>query len=172
MNRKEFDVALRKAGTVHEFEVRNSYGIRDYYRNYKKISKTDLSEQVYSNIIKDVTNELIEELKKDAYAVFPLGFGYLSTNYLKSYAEIVDDKLKAHGYVDWYQTINLWFSDEKAKERKQLVFKENTIYKFVSYTRTGVYFKNKKHLKLGIKRSVNRLLTEDYKNKTTIKPLI
>ena len=72
---------------------------------------------------------MIEELKKDAYVIFPLNFSYLSTKYIKPYAEIINDKLKMHGYVDWYKTTDLWFSDEEARERKQLVFKENAIYK-------------------------------------------
>lgn len=172
MNKKEFDVKIRKAGTVHEFEVNNSYGIRDYYRYYKKLYKTDVSEQMYSGIIKELIYEMIEELKKDAYVIFPLNFGYLSTRYIKPYAEIINDKLKMHGYVDWYKTTDLWFSDEEARERKQLVFKENAIYKFIKYSKSGGLFKNKTYLRLSIKRTVNKLLTDDYKNKTSIKPLI
>lgn len=169
---KEYDVLIRKAGTIREFDVNNSYGIRDYYWNYRKKFKHNISEQIYSKIIKEVISLMIDELKKDAYVVFPEGFGFLKTAYPKFTVKLKEDKLKVVGMVDWYKTIELWYNDEEAKENKQLIYKENYFTKIASYSKIGKYFKNKQFLRLDIKRSVHKTLTTDYIDNHTIKPII
>ena len=46
----EYNTIIRKAGTIKEFEINNSYGIRDYYWNYRKKYNNRISEQLYTKI--------------------------------------------------------------------------------------------------------------------------
>lgn len=168
----EYNTIIRKAGTIKEFEINNSYGIRDYYWNYRKKYNSRVSEQLYTKIVKEIIIAMIDELKKDAYVVFPFGIGFLRTEYIKHSINFVDGKVKVNGIVDWIKTINLWYEDEEARNKKQLVYRDKGICKIVKYSKTGKSFKNKQFLCLNIKRSVYKQLTEDYINKHTIKPII
>ena len=40
MSSKEYDVLIRKAGQIHEYELNKSFGTRDYFRYYKKTYKS------------------------------------------------------------------------------------------------------------------------------------
>ena len=171
LNSKEYDTAIRKAGQIHEYGINNSYGIRDYYWNYRKKFKATISEQLFSSIVDAMFVAMIDELKEDRYVVFPKGFGFLKTEYCKSYVELKNDKLKVHNIVDWYSTIKLWYEDEEARNQKLLLYKEKTMAKFVKYSKQGNGFKNKRYLCLDIKRSVTKILTQDYINKHQIKPI-
>ena len=172
LSSQEYDTLIRKAGQIHEYGVNHSYGIRDYYRAYRKQIKNEVTEQLYSKIIDEVVQAMIDELKKDAYVVLPLGFGFLSTTYLKNRVRIVDSKLKVNGIIDWYKTIKMWYDDEEARNNKQVIYKEKTCNKIAKYSKSGKVFKNKQYLKLVIKRSVFKELTTDYNDKHTIKPII
>jgi len=172
MSSKEYDVLIRKAGQIHEYELNKSFGTRDYFRYYKKTYKDGITEQLYSKILKEVITAMIDELKEDRYAVFPFAIGFLKTNYFDYAVKFVDGKVKVYSAIDWYSTIKLWHEDEEARERKQLVYKDKLRLKRAVYSKTGVSFKNKCYLCLDIKRSVHRELTENYNNKNKIKPII
>ena len=172
LNSTEYGTIIRKAGTIREFEINNSYGIRDYFWNYRKKYGVKISEQLFTKIIKDVILAFIEELKNDAYVVFPLGFGFLRTAYIKHSVTFVNGKVKVNGIVDWVKTINLWYENTEARDNKQLVYRDKGICKIIKYTKSGNVFKNKKFLCLDIKRSLYKQLTDDYINKHTIKPII
>ena len=70
LNSKEYDTLIRKAGTIREFDVNNSYGVRDYFWNYRKTFKNIITEQQYSKILKEVIQAMIDELKLDDFDEF------------------------------------------------------------------------------------------------------
>lgn len=172
LSSQEYDTLIRKAGQIRKYGVNHSYGIRDYYRAYRKKTKNNITEQLYSKVIDEVVQAMIDELKEDAYVVLPFGFGFLSTTYIKSRVRMIDDKVKVNGIIDWYKTIKLWYDDEEARNKKQIVFRDKTCNKIAKYSKSGKVFKNKRYLKLVIKRSVFKELTADYNDKHTIKPII
>ena len=171
LSSREYDTLIRKAGQIHEYSINNSYGMRDYFWYYRKTYKNVISEQLYSMVLKEVMNAMIDELKEDRYVVFPFGFGFLKTVYCRSMVRFINGKVKVNGVVDWINTIQLWHSDEEARNKKQLIYKEKTNAKIVKYSKQGNTFKNKLYLCLDIKRSVYKTLTVDYNNKHKIKPL-
>lgn len=169
MGEQKFDSFIAEVKKVKEsrkHKIKNSYGIIDGYKLYKKIKPKDvqyiLSAKQYRNITRQVNALLLNTLLQDGEIIFPHALGRLE---IRKYAPTVrfkGDKLVNSMPIDWNQTLNLWYEDDESRKEKRLVRKqESWIYKIfynrnkADYTNKSFYrFHTNRQLKLKIKEKI------------------
>lgn len=111
---------------IRKHNLKSDFGIRDYYKFYKKDVNNPVSKQLYSDIITrfntEIKNLIIE--KNLIYQLPYLGFQIVLKKQ-KRVPRVKDGKLIHNIPVDWKRTNELWDKDEEAKEKKLLVRYDN-----------------------------------------------
>ena len=167
----EFRKRVSKATSHHKHKIRNSLGVYDGYKWYRK-NKPDnkkyiLSESQYFAIIRQMNNILSEELARGNEVILPLRMGILEIRkYEKSIKIGEDDKVITNLPVDWDNTLKLWYEDREAYENKTLLrIDEKEIYKIV-WNKENVNFNNKAFYEFVFNRDLKQKLKHNIKEGT------
>lgn len=162
MDYTEFRAEVLKLGSK-KFKISNSYGTKAAWRWYKKnkwLNGNPVSEGDYGKVIKEMNLALLEQLFKGSDIRFPCGMGRLELRKYKTNIKFVNGKLVTNLPINWKRTLQLWYSDNKAKTNKTLVRSEpKEIFK-VLYSKRGATYKNKTYYMFTLARSA-RLKLKD-----------
>jgi hypothetical protein len=146
------------------------YGMRDYYKFFKKDNPgIKISKGEFSEIVSKFNIGLIDLIIENnlEYALPHVG-ATLSIKKTKSVPRIKDGKLYNPTPVDWVATNKLWDEDEEAKEKKLLVrYLNNHTSKYVfkvSFKKNVYPFMNKKYYSYKSSRYFSRRLAKRIKD--------
>lgn len=83
-----------------------SYGVREAYKNYQGVRDSDkvVSEKDYYAIVRETTEELIQELLDNLYIRLPYRLGTLNIRKIVFTPRYENGKLKGLPYIDWRST--------------------------------------------------------------------
>lgn len=149
-------------------EVRNSWGVYDYYKYYRKTKpkghKYVLSESQYFAIIRKINQKLSEELLTYRPLTLPLRMGTVEILKRPVVDKIVNGKLKSNRFVDWNSTLELWYNDPEAYKKKTLVRHEWKERFHVQYCPWKGQFKNKAFYQFRATKSTMERLIQQVRN--------
>lgn len=117
MSFAEFRAKILKIHGGNKHKITGSYGITDAYRQYysKKYPKP-VSASLYSSIVIDMHNLMIDSFLEGNDIDLPQKMGYI---------QLVKMLNRRNNMVDWYRTLQLWYSDEESKKNKTIVRRED-----------------------------------------------
>ena len=143
----EFKKRIRKVNQPREYKVRNSLGVYDGYKWYRK-NKPDgkefvLSESQYFAIIRKINLHLVDELLSGNDIKLPKMMGTIEVRKYSRKIVIGDDgKVYTNLPIDWDKTLELWYEDEEAYNKKMLIRREEKEIFKVYYNRETARYNN------------------------------
>ncbi len=165
----EFKKRVKKACMPREHKVRNSLGVYNGYKFYRKNKPKDrkyiLSESQYFAIIRQLNNLLVDDIVRGNEVKLPCRMGTIEIRkYEKSVKVGEDGKVITNLPIDWDNTLKLWYEDEDAYNNRTLIrLEEKEIYKIL-YNKENANFNNRsfyefvfnKDLRLRLKRNIKK----------------
>lgn len=184
-NLTEFKRRIRKLTEHRKHRIRNSLGVYDGYKYYRKNKPKDkkyiLTESQYFSIIRQVNNLLAEEIIKGNDVALPHRMGTIELRKFDKSVRIDDDgKIITNLPVDWNSTLKLWYEDEESYRKKTLIrMDENELYKIV-WNKDTANFNNKsfyefvfnKDLKIRLKHNIKEGLIDAFNMGRRIKNVV
>lgn len=134
-----------KKGSISK--VRNSYGVYDYFKYYRKTKPKDpkyvLTESQYFKVIRKIHSYLADEYIESGKIVFPNSMGSIELRKYTIEPKIDEDgKLKFKPPINWEETLKLWYSDpDTHKQGITIKYDNRTIYKTI-YNRSKATYIN------------------------------
>ena len=164
---KDFINTIKKANCKRKITVRNSYGVRDYYKHYRKLigdnKRLFITELQYFKILKNINKLLAEHFYTLGTLKFPAQMGELELRKTEAKFKLINNKVKTNLSVDWGKTIELWYEDEESYRLKRLVRNTNKdIYKIV-YNKSRARYKNRSYFKFLVNRNLKHLISQNIK---------
>lgn len=167
MEEQEFLNKVRRVKESRNHKIKNSYGIYDGYKFYRKNkpkeSKYVLTESQYFAITRKINELLAESLSNGEDVILPFRLGRIEVR--KYNAKIVLDgkKIKSNLPIDWDRTLKLWYEDEEAYKNKTLIkIEEKEIYK-IYYNRNLADYTNKSFYQFNFNRELKKKLKYNIK---------
>lgn len=155
---------IKKVREKRNHKIKNSYGVQDAYKYYKKIrpknNQFNLTQTQYSQIIREINNLLILSFLQGNNINFPKRMGtlYLVKNTTKLYNK--KGKLRNTYPINWKKTLELWETDQEAYNNRSLV-KDITKQVFkVKYDKSKANYLNKSVFDFKINRAFKLKLKE------------
>ena len=167
MEEQEFLNKVRKVKEPRNHKVKNSYGIYDGYKFYRKNKPKDpkyvLTESQYFAITRKVNEFLIEALSKGEDVILPFRLGRIEVRKYESRITWDGKKVKSNLPIDWDRTLKLWYEDEEAYKNKTLVkVEEKEIFK-VYYNKHLADYNNQVFYEFNINRELKKRLKQRIK---------
>ena len=143
-SREEFRKRLLKVGIPHEFEVRNSRGIRDAWKWLRKnkwsLIGQPVSENDFREIVKTINQFLQDQLLDGKDVKLPCGMGIIEVRKKKNKLVSTGSKILAGYPIDWKRTIDLWYEDAESRDKKTLVRRESSERFLILYNKRKSYY--------------------------------
>lgn len=162
----EFKKKLLKLSEPRHHKIKNSWGVYDAYKFYRKNKPKDkkyiLTESEYFHIIRGINQLLIKGLLEGQDIILPYKMGMIEIRKRK-YSNLGMESYR-HLPVDWDSTIKLWYNDPEALKAKTLIRRcDYKDYFKIMYNKTNATYKNQwwydiafnKELKRDLKVSIN-----------------
>ena len=167
MEEQEFLNKVRKVKESRNHKVKNSYGIYDGYKFYRKNKPKDpkyvLTESQYFAITRKVNEFLAEALSKGEDVILPFRLGRIEVRKYESRITLDGKKVKSNLPIDWDRTLKLWYEDEEAYKNKTLIkIEEKEIYK-IFYNRSLADYTNKSFYQFNFNRELKKKLKYNIK---------
>lgn len=158
----EFKKKIGNINKSRKHKVKNSYGIYDGYKYYRKNkpkeSKYILTESQYFSITRKINNLLLDLLVSGEDIILPVRLGRIE---LRKYpVKITWDgkKVKSNLPIDWDKTLKLWYEDDESFKNKVLVKSEvKEIYKLY-YNKNIANYNNKGFYQFNFNRELKKKL--------------
>lgn len=144
-----------------EYNIRNSWGVYDFYKYYRKTKPKDpkfiISDVQYYAIFRRVNELLVDSLVRTGELEFPYKMGKLIVfkKTLKSWIAPNGVRYTSRK-VNWDKTLELWYNDEEAYRNKTLLYFENDEGLTIRYNKTKAEFKNKYYYEFKPSRDIDR----------------
>lgn len=172
---REFKRRIKKVNGPRVYSIRNSLGVYDAYKQYRKTKPKDkkyiLSESQYFSIIRRINLLLAEELINNSEVTLPCRMGTIELRKFESTFRIdKNGKVKTNLPIDWNRTLELWYEDKEAYENRTLVkMEEKEIFK-IYYNKLNANYENRafyefvfnKDLKQKLKHKIRQGLVDAY----------
>lgn len=154
-----------KGPRVHK--VKNSYGIYDGYKYYRKNKPKDpkyiLTESQYFAITRLINEALSDSLSRGEDIILPHRLGRLELRKTESKIYWDGEKIKSNLPIDWDRTLKLWYEDEESFKNKTLVkIEEKEIFKLY-YNRVIADYTNKSFYQFDFNRELKKKLKNNIK---------
>lgn len=167
-NYNDFVATTRKLKEPRNHKVKNSYGVYDGYKYYRKNKPKDskyiLTESQYFSIIRKINKLLGDNLVKGNDVTLPCRLGRLELRKNNVNITIKDNKVKANLPIDWDKTLKLWYEDEESYKNKTLIkMEEKEIFK-IHYNKSIANYNNKSFYQFNVNRELKKRLKESIKN--------
>ena len=149
------------ANRKKEYNIRNSWGVYDFYKYYRKTKPKDpkfiISDVQYYSIFRRVNELLVDSLVRTGELDFPYKMGKLIVlkRTLKSWIAPNGNRYTSRR-VNWDKTLELWYNDEEAYRNKTLLYFENDERLTIRYNKTRAEFKNKYYYEFKPSRDIDR----------------
>ena len=163
MTESEFIDNIKNVKGSRKHEFSNSYTVRDYYWYFRKYNK-ELTETQFSSILEELLKRGRDLLINGKDFKFPGRFGMLEIRKRERKVKIVDGKLKVNLPINWNETLKLWYSDEKAKQKRTLVRCDVPSIFGVNYNKRNALYKNKAFIEFRTNREFKLLLKKEIQN--------
>lgn len=168
MSIEDFINETKKINKPRKHKVKNSYGVYDgfkfYRKNKPKDSKYILSESQYFSIIRKVNNYLADNLVKGKDILLPCKMGLIELRKYKTYISINNNKVISNLPIDWDETLKLWYEDEESLRNKTLV-KANVKEIFrIHYNKIKANYNNKSFYRFTANREIKKKVKDNIKN--------
>jgi hypothetical protein len=165
---EEFKAHIRKLDGPRTHKIRNSYGVYDYYKFYRKNKPEGhsyvLTESQYFSIIRKINTLLGKRLLEGKDIEFPYRLGRIELRKKKITFRMEDGKIKNNLPINWNATLELWFEDKESFEKKTLVqATAKTAFKII-YNKSKAVFNNKAFYEFSLNRELARTLVMEAKN--------
>lgn len=166
---KDFKLVIQGLQNTRTHKITNSLGNYDAYKYIRKNKWFNigrpLTEHEFYQIIRRINNYLAEELVNGNDIIFPNRMGKLELRKRNSLPVIdKNGKLKVTYAIDWDKTIKLWFEDEEAYNKRQLVkIPEKEIFR-IRYSKEDANYKNKSFIEFQVNRDIKVRLKQKIKN--------
>ena len=168
MDYKEFANNIKKRRSKKNFKVTNSWGVYDAYKAIRKHGWFDigrpLKEHEFYSIIREVNNNLAEELSLGNEVKFPCRMGKLEIRKKPVGVSLVRGELVNTYPIAWEDTIRLWFEDEEAKNNKTLVRREISNVYYVKYNKFRANYENQTFYEFKLNRFLKLALNKNVSN--------
>lgn len=168
MDYDNFRKIVLKLHDNRKHKVKNSYGVYDafkYYRKHKpKDKKYILTESQYFQIIRNVNNLLVDSLLQNNDIRFPQRMGILEVRKRPATIKIVNGKLVNNLPIDWDTTLKLWAEDEESYNKKTLIKLEEDEVFIINYNKKRAIYNNKMYYQFNVNRKLKQRLKELIKN--------
>jgi hypothetical protein len=144
-----------------EYNIRNSWGVYDFYKYYRKTKPKDpkfiISDVQYYAIFRRVNELLVDSLVRTGELEFPYKMGKLIVfkKTLKSWIAPNGERYTSRK-VNWDKTLELWYNDEEAYRNKTLLYFEDDERLTIRYNKTKAEFKNKYYYEFKPSRDIDR----------------
>lgn len=164
----EFKRRVRKINQPKNYRVRNSLGVYDAYKYYRKNKPKDkqfvLSESQYFSIIRRINLLLVEELLSGNDIKLPKAMGTIELRKYDRRIKIgTDGKIYTNLPIDWEKTLELWYEDEESFKNKTLIrMDEKEIFK-VYYNRESATYNNKSYYEFLFNKDLKTRLKQKIK---------
>lgn len=157
-----FSKKIKKVKDSRNHKVKNSYGVYDGYKYYRKNKPKEkeyiLTESQYFFIIRRFNELLGEALVNGEDIDLPCRLGRLELRKNNASISIKDGKLKTNLPTDWSKTLKLWHEDDSAFKNKVLIkMEEKEVFK-VYYNRIKADYTNKSFYQFNINRNIKNKL--------------
>lgn len=168
----EFKKRVRKVTEHHKHKIRNSLGIYNGFKYYRKNKPADkkyiLTESQYFAITRLINNLLVEEIAKGNEVKLPHRMGTIEIRKYEKSVKIGDDgEVKTNLPIDWDNTLKLWYEDEEAyKDKTLLRLDEQEIYKII-WNKENANFNNRSFYELVFNRDLKLRLKHNIKEGIT-----
>ena len=164
MNLEEYRKEVLKVDKPRKTTIRNSYGVYDAYKFYRKNKPKDpqyvLTESQYFSIVRQTNLLLAQDLLHQKDIVFPFSMGRLEIRKYTPNVSLKNGKVKSTYPIDWDGTIRLWYEDEEARNKKLILKKkEKEVFK-IGYNKSKAMYKNKKYFEFIVNRGLKRALKD------------
>lgn len=170
MDSKEFKNAILKRDQPREHSIKNSYGVYDYFKYYRRTKpenkKYIMNDHKYYSIINSVNAKIVERLLEGQEFTFPLRMGKLIICE-KKFEPTLDKEgnLVYRAPIDWDSTLELWNEDEESFKNKTLVKMNPKTVIRIMYDKAGCTYKNKSYYVFQVNRQLKIDINEVAKNK-------
>lgn len=171
----DFKKRIKKVDKSRKHKIRNSLGVYDGYKYYRKNKPDDkryiLNESQYFSIIRMMNNHIAEELSNGNDVKLPCRMGTIELR--KFSRELKIDK-KGNYYInmpiDWDKTLNLWYEDEEAMKNKILIRIDSQEMFRLYYNKNGANYANKSYYEFSFNKELRSNLSRNLKNGTIDAP--
>lgn len=141
-----FRRAIRGPQTPKQ-EVRNSWGVYDYYKYYRKTKPKGheyvLSESQYFAIIRKVNQKLTSDILNGETVTLPYNMGQIEA-FKKSFTtRLWKGRVITNRPIDWDRTMQLWYEDKEAYKRKDIIYYDSDERVLITYNTTKATYVNK-----------------------------
>ena len=162
MEEEEFKTIIKKAKGPHNHKVKNSLGVYDAYKYYRKIrpkfKEYVLTESQYFAIVRRINEALREEFVNGDDLIFPYRMGVLEIRKYPAIITTEGKKIKTNLPIDWDATLKLWYEDEECRDSKTLV-RVNVPELFkVYYNKYKATYNNKAFYQFSTNRELKRMI--------------
>lgn len=144
---EDFKYKILKRDQSRKHEVKNSWGVYDAYKYYRKIrpkeSKYVLKDVQFFSIVRKINNYLQDNIARGEDIVFPQRMGRLEIRKSDKTFNIKDGKVTNYLPIDWNSTLELWGTDEECFKNKTLVKYNNKELYIIHYNRSKAEYTNK-----------------------------
>lgn len=152
----DFRKEILKINKSRHHDIKNSIGLKDAYKEFKKENKS-VTQKEYSQIIKRVNKYLIEEFNNYHDIVFPYNMGKLELRQYDTKIEFKNGKVETNRPIDWKSTLQLWKDDIDSYNKKTLIrYESNQLFK-IYYNKQKSDFQNQIYYKFIKNRKLNIL---------------
>ena len=144
-----------------EYAIRNSWGVYDFYKYYRKNKPADpkyvISDVQYYAIFRRVNELLVDNLIRTGELEFPYRMGRIVV-VRKPYNSWIapDGKRRTSRRIDWDKTLNLWYEDDEAYKNKTLIYFEGEDRNIIMYEKRNAVYKNKFYYDFKPNRDITR----------------
>lgn len=164
MNLEEYRKEVLKVDKPRKTTIRNSYGVYDAYKFYRKNKPKDpqyvLTESQYFSIVRQINLLLAQDLLHQKDIVFPFSMGRLEIRKYIPNVSLKNGKVKSTYPIDWDGTIRLWYEDEEARNKKLILKKKEKEVFRIGYNKSKAMYKNKKYFEFIVNRGLKRSLKD------------
>ena len=150
-------------------KIRNSVGVYDCFKYYRKTRPKGkeyvLSESEYFSIVRHINDILAKQLARGMEIKLPSNMGVLEVRkYNKSIKIDENGKVKTNLPIDWDKTLELWYNDEEARNKKILLRIEvDEIFSLI-YNRNSAKYTNKSFYDWSFNRDLKKRLKQNIKD--------
>ena len=144
-----------------EYNIRNSWGVYDFYKYYRKNKPKDpkfvISDVQYYAIFRRVNELLVDSLVRTGELEFPYRMGRLEVlkRTFKSWIA-PNGKRVTSRKVNWDKTLELWYNDEESYKNKTLLYFEDDDRLLIRYNKSRAVFRNKYYYEFKPSRDIDR----------------
>ena len=162
-----FEEYWKNLRRVHDKrKISPNINMKTIYRSSRQTNKfvAQVTCEEYHTIIKEVNTLIVEELANGKIVTLPFGLGILYVHATECKVSVKDGKIVHNLPVSPALTYRLWYDDEEAASKKQLVYLKPCVRYDIKWDRTRSKFVNKKYYKLTPRRETIFYLNEHAKN--------